>query len=66
MKLGIIFKKEFKEVRGDKIEFFGDIIIIKRKFDSLFIQVINSKTDEMEETHINPDMIQLIYLGGWK
>ena len=66
MKLGIIFKKEFREEFGDKREFFGDeITILKNHIDGNL--VITSITGKYMDKRIIPiNFIQLIYFGGWK
>ena len=62
MKLGIIFKKEFHNKYGAKIEIFGDEITIKREFDWLKI-----RAGENDKRHLEYliQAIQLIYLGEW-
>ena len=64
MKLGIIFKKEFREEFGDKREFFGEEINIKQNPYELIITA--KKDEEIEKRRIPINFVQLIYLGGWK
>ncbi len=74
MKLGIIFKKEFQELYGQKKEFVGDVITIKNEshYDTSshwgnYIYIRWRFTDCGTQQECFPaKAIQLIYLGGWK
>ena len=70
MKLGIIFKKEFRDgIFGDKVEYHGDEITIRRETEWKYNEVltIRTKNKEGKETFESflVSRIQLIYLGGW-
>ncbi len=63
MKLGIIFKKQFRERFGDKKEFFSDEITIKQEMrEGVFTLTISMSC---QVHHIPIGLIQLIYFGGW-
>lgn len=67
MKLGIIFKKEFQDVYGEKKEFFGDEITIKEEWNG-YEEIINIRALDLpkikQKTFPNKS-IQLLYLGDW-
>lgn len=70
MKLGIIFKKEFQEMYGNKQEFFGNEITIKRETDWKYNEILKISKKSREgtcfiEKTFPVEAIQLIYLGGW-
>ena len=69
MKIGLIFKKEFHEVYGQKQEFHGFLVSITRNNDDILIYT-EKKDDEtynkFNSTSFPVNAIQLIYLGEWK
>ena len=67
MKIGIIFKKEFHDIYGDKQEFDGMEITISSNLISknqIRIEVIQLG-GRVQKTFPTKS-IQLIYFGGWK
>ena len=70
MKIGLIFKKEFHDRYGAKIEIRSDEITIKRDTTWKFNEVLTIKRkDKNSEGFIEEqfliETIQLIYLGEW-
>ena len=72
MKLGIIFKKEFQEIYGNKREFISNDITIKTEteYDTSshwgnYIYIHWSVGDTAATESFPAKVIQLIYLGGW-